>query len=124
MVAMQAQARLPWSLDGRPHGVECAESAIQTNSSPARVGVRMLRDPGAGEARQRNGVGKVAVRTPQGRRVNRENGEGDMERNDMHSANTFLRTLEPMRVRDIHGRHAGKMCVRQQVCAHLPSHTR
>ena len=98
--------------------VECAESAILTNSLPhaARVGVRMPRDFGAGKARESSGPGEVTDREQQGRWVKHENGEGETERKHMHCKTTFYSHLSQC-VSVLSLRHAEKMCVRQQsVC--------
>ena len=58
-----------------------------------RAEVRLTRAFGSGTVRQgrcrrKRGV-EVTVREQQGRRMKHENGEGDMERYDIHTANTL-----------------------------------
>ena len=68
----------------------------------ARAGVRLSCAFRIGKIRQesrgrqsREGGLEVTIREQQGRRVKHENGESEMEINDMRMQQTFLRTLEP-----------------------------
>ena len=92
----------------------------------ARAEVRLIRAFGSGEVRQRLcrqecGL-EVTVREQRRRRMKHENGESEMERYDMRTANTLSHACE----RGLHatqGNCVRKICVRHGVCVHLPSHT-
>ena len=95
----------------------------------ARAEVRLTRTFGSGTVRQgrcrrqgREGGLEVTVREQQGRRMKHENGEGEMERCDMRTANTLSHAC----TRCLHatqGKCVRTMCVRHGVCVHPPSHT-
>ena len=99
--------------------------SICHRDNAARVGVRMLRAFGAGNARQGCGAGKVAVREQQGRRLKHENARGrDGETRNAQCNKPFhdTQSLKPC-VCVISVRHEEKLCVRQQCVVHPPSHT-
>ena len=93
----------------------------------ARAEVRLTCAFGSGRVRQgrcrrqsREGGLEVTVREQQGRRMKHENGEGEMEKYDMRTANT----LRACHVRTPRKENVSEMCVRHGVCVHSPSHTR
>ena len=86
----------------------------------ARAEVRLTRALGSGTVRQgkcrrERGV-EVTVREQQGRRMKHENGEGEMEKYDMRTANTLSHACSCLYVTQ--GKSAKKMCVRHRVCVH------
>ena len=83
----------------------------------ARAEVRLTCAFGSGKARRRRcrqerGV-EVTVRERQGRRMKHENGEGEMERYDMRTANTLSHACTRCLTQ---GTCVRKMCVRHGVC--------
>ena len=95
----------------------------------ARAEVRLTRAFGSGTVGQgrcrrqgRESGLEVAVREQQGRRMKHENGEGEMKRCDMRTANTLshacARCLYATQRKCVR-----KMCVWHGVCTPLPSHT-
>ena len=91
----------------------------------ARPEVRLTRAYGSGKARRRRcrqerGV-ELTVREQQRRWMKHENGEGEMERYDTHTANTLSHACSCLYVTQ--GKCAKIMCVRHGVCVLSPSHT-
>ena len=96
----------------------------------ARAEVRLTRVFGSGtirqKCRQERNVG-VTVRRKQGRRMKRENGESEMERYDMRTANTLSHactrclyaTQVSENIRAWTPHKCQKMCVRHGVCARI-----
>ena len=94
----------------------------------AHAEVRMTRAFGSGEVRRRlcrreRGL-EVTVRKQKGRRMKHENGEGEMERYDMRTADT----LRPACTRCLSVRHAKKLCQKNvraiwSVCTLSVAHT-
>ena len=85
----------------------------------ARAEVRLTRAFGSGTVRQGRGIQvrsvEETVREHQRRRMKHENGEGEMERYDMRTANTLSHAC----TRSLYatqGKCVRKMCVRHGVC--------
>ena len=90
--------------------------------SAGRAEVRLTRAFGSGTVRQgrcrkERGV-EMTVREQQRRRMKHENGEGEMGRYDIRTANTLSHACVATQ-----GKCVRKMCVRHGVCVHTPSHT-